>query len=217
MNSLEKLGKLGQSIWYDNISRGLILRGELKKMVDEGITGVTSNPTIFDKAISGSAEYDDQIRELVDAKPDIRVADIIQALMVSDIQMAADVLMPVYERTGRHDGYVSIEVTPHKAHDTVATIEEVRLLWKKVARKNLMIKIPATSEGLPAIEQAISESVNINVTPSLHGTLGAIGRQTRRAAPRGILTTCSSRGPGGSFPTPWTSTRCSSRPAMSWG
>jgi len=164
MNALQQLERLGQSIWYDNISRGVILRGELKKMVDEGLLGVTSNPTIFDKAISGSADYDEQIRELVEARPSTPVEEIIGSLMVRDIQMAADVLRPAFERTGGRDGYVSVEVTPRKARDTGATIEEARSLWRRIDRRNLMVKIPATIEGLPAVEQAISEGININVT-----------------------------------------------------
>ena len=164
MNNLQRLEQLGQSIWYDNISRGVITRGELKRMVDEGLLGVTSNPTIFDKAISGSNDYDAQIRALVEKNPSIDAADIIQALMITDIQMACDVLKPVYDRTNRRDGYVSVEVTPAKARDTRATIDEVRELWSKINRKNLMVKIPATKEGLPAIEEAISEGININVT-----------------------------------------------------
>jgi transaldolase len=164
MNALQQLEQLGQSIWYDNISRGVILEGTLKKMVDEGLLGVTSNPTIFEKAISGSADYDGQIRELVEANPSIPVEEIIQSLMVRDIQMAADVLRPVYERTGGRDGYVSVEVTPRKARDTDATIKEARLIWTRIDRKNLMVKIPATTEGLPAVRQAISEGININVT-----------------------------------------------------
>jgi len=164
MNNLQKLASLGQSIWYDNISRSLITKGELKKMVDEGLLGVTSNPTIFDKAISGSADYDEQLRQLVESNPGIDVAQVIQALMIKDIQMATDVLKPVYDKTKGLDGYVSVEVTPNKARDTKATIEEVRELWTKIDRKNLMVKIPATLEGLPAIEQAISEGININVT-----------------------------------------------------
>jgi transaldolase len=164
MNNLQKLEQLGQSIWYDNISRGVILKGELKRMVDEGCLGVTSNPTIFDKAISGSSDYDDQIRQMVQKNRDIDAAEIIQALMVKDIRMACDVLRSVYDRTKGADGFVSIEVTPSKARDTEATIAEVRELWAKVNRPNLMVKIPATKEGLPAIEQAISEGTNINVT-----------------------------------------------------
>lgn len=164
MNAVQQLEQLGQSIWYDNISRGIIRSGELQRLVDQGVLGVTSNPTIFDKAISGSADYDDQIRQLLHSRPAISVAEIIQALMVKDIQMATDILRPVYDRTQRRDGYVSVEVTPGKARDTKATIEEVRLLWALINRPNLMIKIPATTEGLPAIEQAIREGMNINVT-----------------------------------------------------
>lgn len=164
MNNLQKLEQLGQSIWYDNISRSVIKRGELKKMVDEGLLGVTSNPTIFEKAISGSNDYDDQIKELVDHNPNIDAAEIIHALMVKDIQMACDGLKVAFDRTKGRDGYISIEVTPSKARDTKATIEEVRELWTKVNRKNLMVKIPATKEGLPAIEQMICEGMNINVT-----------------------------------------------------
>jgi transaldolase/glucose-6-phosphate isomerase len=164
MNVVQRLEHLGQSIWYDNISRGLIQRGELQRMVDEGLLGVTSNPTIFEKAISGSTDYEGQIRDLVKNNRTIPVGDIIQSLMIKDIQMAADILLPVYERTGGRDGYVSVEVTPGKARDTRGTIEEVRLLWARISRKNLMVKIPATKEGLPAIEQAIVEGMNINVT-----------------------------------------------------
>ncbi|MER3523911.1 MAG: transaldolase [Ignavibacteria bacterium] len=164
MTTIQQLEQLGQSIWYDNISRSMMIKGELQQRVQEGLLGVTSNPTIFDKAISGSNDYDDQIRELVEGKPDIDAAEIIQALMVKDIQMACDVLAPVYERTNGRDGYVSVEVTPSKARNTQATIEEVRLLWRAINRPNLMVKIPATKEGLPAIEQAISEGMNINVT-----------------------------------------------------
>jgi transaldolase len=164
MNNIQKITQLGQSIWYDNISRSLLQRGELASMVQEGLLGVTSNPTIFDKAISGSSDYDGQIAGLVRTRRDISTAEMIQTLMVRDIQTATDILLPVYERTHGADGYVSIEVTPSKARDTRATIEEVRHLWKWINRPNLMIKIPATDEGLVAIEQAISEGVNINVT-----------------------------------------------------
>jgi len=164
MNNIQKLAELGQSIWYDNISRGLITRGELGKMAEEGLRGVTSNPTIFDKAISGSSDYDDQLRDLVTANPDIDAAEMIQALMVRDIQMACDVLRDVHDSTRGLDGYVSVEVTPTKARDTEATMKEVRDLWKKIARKNLMVKIPATREGVPAIRQMVAEGCNINVT-----------------------------------------------------
>jgi len=164
MNALKHLNEIGQSIWYDNISRDMLQRGELAAMVSDGLLGVTSNPTIFEKAISGSALYDEQLRELVEADRSVSVETLIRELMVRDIRMAADVLAKVYESSAGADGYVSIEVTPSKARDTRATIEEVRLLWKEVARPNLMVKIPATREGLPAIEAAIFEGININVT-----------------------------------------------------
>ena len=164
MNNLQLLEQLGQSIWYDSISRSLIRSGELRRMVDEGLLGVTSNPTIFDKAISGSTGYDAQIRELLRGTPVPDTAELIQALMVADIQMAADVLRPAYDRTQGRDGYVSIEVSPGKARDTQATIDEARLLWRRTGRPNLLVKIPATREGLPAIEQAVAEGININIT-----------------------------------------------------
>ncbi len=164
MNNIQKLEQLGESIWYDNISRGVITRGELKKMVDEGLSGVTSNPTIFDKAISGSTDYDEQIREIVEADPAVDAAEIIKALMVRDIQMACDVLKAAFDRTKGRDGYISIEVNPGKARDTQATMKEVRELWSRINRKNLMVKIPATREGIPAIEEMTYEGRNINVT-----------------------------------------------------
>lgn len=164
MNRLQRLAQLGQSIWYDNISRGVLRRGELNAMVEEGCLGVTSNPTIFDKAISGSADYDGQLKEILANDPSVDSGEIIKALMVDDIRTACDIMRTVYDRTRGRDGFVSIEVTPNKARDTSATIEEVRELWQKISRPNLMVKIPATKEGLPAIEQAIGEGLNINVT-----------------------------------------------------
>jgi transaldolase len=164
MNSIQRIAELGQSIWYDNISRGLIRRGELKAMVEQGCLGVTSNPTIFDKAISGSADYDEELRDLLRRSPAMEAGELITSLMVTDISMACDTLRPVYDRTEGGDGFVSIEVTPSKARDTAATIEEARALWKRIRKPNLMVKIPATQEGLPAIAEAISEGININVT-----------------------------------------------------
>jgi len=163
-NALKQLEDLGQSIWYDNISRGLVTSGDLRRLVDEGLLGMTSNPTIFDKAISGSADYDEQLRGILAKSPGVSTAEIIQSLMVKDIQMAADVLKTAYDRTRGADGYVSVEVTPTKARDTAATIAEVRELASRIGRKNVMVKIPATIEGLPAITAAISEGFNINVT-----------------------------------------------------
>ncbi|MEW6511561.1 MAG: transaldolase [Bacteroidota bacterium] len=162
--TLAQLNEYGQSIWYDNISRDLISGGGLEKLRELGLRGVTSNPTIFDKAISGSNDYDPQIREVLAGNPAAETGDLVRSLMVRDIQMAADILEPVYEATEGKDGFVSVEVTPSKARDTQATIAEVRELWAAVNRKNVMIKIPATREGLPAIEQSIAEGYNINVT-----------------------------------------------------
>jgi transaldolase / glucose-6-phosphate isomerase len=164
MNVIEGFADLGQSIWFDNISRGMINSGELASMVTQGLRGVTSNPTIFDKAISGSTDYDKQLKSLLERSPDMDVGEIIETLMVKDIQDGADILLPVYDRTKGEDGYISIEVSPGKARDTEATIEEVRKLARLVGRRNLMVKIPATKEGLPAIEQMLYEGININVT-----------------------------------------------------
>ncbi|MGH2515152.1 MAG: transaldolase, partial [Ktedonobacterales bacterium] len=163
-NRLAAVYTLGQSIWYDNIRRGLITSGDLQKLIDEdAVVGVTSNPTIFEKAINGSTDYDDAIQQLVgqgitDAK------QVFEALAVEDIQLAADVLRPIYDRTDGLDGYISLEVSPVAANDTQKTIAEARHLAQRVSRPNVMIKIPATEEGLPAIEQMIYEGVNINVT-----------------------------------------------------
>jgi transaldolase len=164
MTILHTLASLGQSIWYDNISRQLLRNGELQRMVDQGLRGVTSNPTIFEKAISGSDAYDEQIRLLLGRTPAPSTGEIISELMVQDIRDAADVLRPVCESTGGADGFVSIEVTPTKARDTDGTMVEARDLWKRVGRPNLMVKIPGTVEGLPAIRQMIREGININVT-----------------------------------------------------
>ncbi len=163
-NRLEQVYQLGQSIWYDNIRRGLITSGDLQKLIDDdAVVGVTSNPTIFEKAIDGSTDYDDAIKQLI-SQGTTDAQQIVEALMIQDIQMAADVFRPIYDRTGHADGYVSIEVSPTLANDTRKTISEARRLFKAVDRPNVMVKIPATEEGLPAIEQMIYEGVNINVT-----------------------------------------------------
>jgi transaldolase len=162
-NPLVELSKLGQSVWYDNIERKLITSGELRRLIDEDdLRGVTSNPAIFEKAISGSDLYEDQLRELVAA--DASPADIYEALAISDIQSAADELLRVYEKTAGLDGYVSLECSPLLASDTQATIDEARRLWQLVGRKNVMIKIPGTAEGIPAIEECIYDGININIT-----------------------------------------------------
>ncbi len=161
---LHAVYELGQSVWYDNIQRGLITSGDFQRLIDDdAVVGVTSNPTIFEKAIGGSADYDDALRALVrQGVTDPRQAFF--ALAIEDIQMAADILRPIYERTGHLDGYISLEVSPDLANDTEATIAETRRLFARVNRPNVMIKIPATAEGLPAIEEMIYEGVNINVT-----------------------------------------------------
>ncbi|MGA9117352.1 MAG: transaldolase [Bacteroidota bacterium] len=164
MNTLRQLARLGQSIWYDNVNRGLLTGGGLRAMVEEGCLGVTSNPTIFEKAIAGSADYDGQIARLMRENPALRTGRLIQELMMTDIRMACDVMRPVYDGTAGLDGFVSIEVTPSRARLTAETLEEVEFLWKTVDRPNLMVKIPATQEGLPAVEESLARGRNINVT-----------------------------------------------------
>ncbi|MBI2963323.1 MAG: transaldolase [Deltaproteobacteria bacterium] len=162
-NPLIRLQLLGQSPWHDNISRRLLTSGALKKMVADGdITGLTSNPTIFEQAIASSTDYDEDLERL--AREGKSAEQIFDALAVADIRDAADVLAPVFERTHGADGFVSIEVAPKLANDTPATIREARRLWSAVNRPNLMVKIPATAAGVPAVEQSIADGLNINVT-----------------------------------------------------
>ncbi len=164
-NALKQMSDLGQSLWYDNIERRLLEEGELARMVaEDSVVGVTSNPAIFQKAISGSDAYDAQIAEIVAASPTIAIKDLYETLAIEDIRAAAAVLQPVYERTNGHDGYVSLEVSPELAHNTDGTIEEAKRLFKTVSRPNLMIKIPATQAGLPAITEVIGSGINVNVT-----------------------------------------------------
>ncbi|HEY6360709.1 MAG TPA: bifunctional transaldolase/phosoglucose isomerase [Vicinamibacterales bacterium] len=162
-NPVRALKVFGQSVWLDYIRRSLMTSGELRRMIDEdGVCGVTSNPAIFEKAVTGSSEY----RELLDA-PGARALTakaLYERLVVRDIQDAADALRPIYEATGKRDGYVSLEVSPLLAYDTEGTLQEGRRLWQAVARDNLMIKVPATPQGVPAIDQLISEGINVNVT-----------------------------------------------------
>jgi transaldolase len=162
-NPLLKLEAFGQSIWMDFIRRGMIASGELKRLIQEdGLRGMTSNPSIFEKAIAGSHDYDDAIREL--ALEGKSVDQIYTALTVEDIQRTADLFRPVYERLDGADGFVSLEVSPYLARDTAWTIADARRLWGAVARPNVMIKVPATVEGLPAIQQLIGEGINVNIT-----------------------------------------------------
>ena len=163
-NPLLDLKKLGQSVWLDNIRRGHILSGGLKKLIDEdGFSGETSNPTIFEKAITGnSADYADAMRQLVQAGKS--ALEIYDALSIADVQMACDVFRPVYDATQGADGYVSIEVSPHLAHDTAGTIADTKRLFRAVNRPNVMVKIPGTKEGVPAIEECLYLGVNVNIT-----------------------------------------------------
>ena len=159
-----ELRKYGQSAWLDYIRRSLITSGELKRLVDEdGLGGVTSNPAIFEKAITGSTDYADALVELQKRK-DLDAMGVYEIIAIKDIQDAADTLRPVYDRTKMRDGYVSLEVSPFLARDTEGTLKDARRLWKAVNRPNLLVKVPATLEGIPAIEQLISEGININVT-----------------------------------------------------
>ncbi|SOD41980.1 transaldolase [Nitrosovibrio sp. Nv4] len=195
MNPLEQLLQCGQSIWLDSISRDLINSGELQRLVtDDKLRGLTSNPTIFEQAMTRGHSYDDALRQLLRADDKQSDKALFEALAVEDIRMAADVLRPVYDEADGGDGYVSFEVSPHLAHDTAGSIAEARRLWQAVKRPNLMIKIPATSEGIPAIEQLISDGVNVNVTLMFslrhyeavaHAYMAGLSRQSA-AAPRGL-------------------------------
>src|SRR6185436_7276562 len=157
MNPLKELGEQRQSIWLDYIRRNLIRSGELKRMVDEdGIRGVTSNPTIFEKAIAGSTDYDDALGTMLARDGNVAVEKLYEPLAIEDIQMTADVLRPVYDATHGDDGYVSFEVSPRLAHDTERTINEAKRLRAAVDRPNVMIKVPATPAGIPAIEELIA-------------------------------------------------------------
>ena len=162
-NPLLELEAFGQSIWMDYIRRGTISSGELRRLIEaDGVSGVTSNPSIFEKAIVESHDYDESIRALtVSGKTK---AEIYQALTIEDIQAVAGLLRPTYDRTEGRDGFVSLEVSPGLAHDTAGTVEEARRLWSLVSRPNAMIKVPATLEGLPAIRQLTGEGINVNIT-----------------------------------------------------
>jgi transaldolase/glucose-6-phosphate isomerase len=163
-NPLRQLEACGTAVWNDFIRRDFVQDGGLKKLVDEdGISGVTSNPTIFEKAIGGSSDYDSQLRDLVQSGV-TQPEGIFRELASTDICMAADVLKPVYEQTKMHDGYVSVEVSPEAAHDYQKTLDDAHYFWNRIDRPNIMIKVPATAEGIPAVEQLISEGINVNIT-----------------------------------------------------
>lgn len=154
----------GQSIWLDYIDRDLLVNGGLKNLVDQGLRGVTSNPTIFYKAITAGSDYDDAIRDLIQADHRISAHQLYEWLAINDVQDAADILRPVYDSSEGRDGFVSLEVSPHLAYDAEASIGAAEHLWRAVDRPNLMIKIPATVEGLRAFEVLIMQGINVNVT-----------------------------------------------------
>jgi transaldolase len=165
MNPLKTLNQHGQSVWLDAISRSLIQGGELQRLIeDDGLTGVTSNPTIFAKAIVDSTDYDEALQRVLRLNPMVATPVLAERLMLEDIRLAADVLRPVYHRTDGADGFVSLEVSPAVAHDTAATVAQARRLWFEVARPNIMIKVPATPESIPAIEVLIAQGINVNIT-----------------------------------------------------
>jgi transaldolase len=162
-NPLRRLQSYGQSVWVDFLSRGLLKSGKLARLIEEdGVSGVTSNPAIFEKAINGSTDYDSAIRAL--AGQGLHTDLIYRELVVADITEAADLLRPVYDRTDGVDGFVSLEVSPHFANDTAETVTEAHALWRTLLRHNVLIKVPGTQAGIPAIRELIAEGINVNVT-----------------------------------------------------
>jgi transaldolase len=164
MASLQDLLSLGQSVWLDFIRRDWVRDGELRARIDGGLRGLTSNPSIFDKAIQQGQLYDEQLREELARRTDAGAQALFEAVAIEDIRGAADLFRPVYDASGRVDGCVSLEVSPRLADDTAGTVAEARRLWKEVDRPNLMIKVPATPAGIPAIETLLAEGINVNVT-----------------------------------------------------
>ena len=165
MNPLRELQRYRQSVWMDYIRRDILHNGEMERLIDEdGLRGVTSNPTIFEKAIAESSEYDSELKKLLAEDRHTDAASLYETLTVEDIGRAADLLLPIFQETRGADGYVSIEANPHLANDTSGSIEEARHLWRTVGRPNVMVKIPATPEGIPAVQDLIAEGININIT-----------------------------------------------------
>jgi transaldolase len=159
---LKKLQEIGQSVWVDSLSRDDIQNGNLQRIIEDGVLGVTSNPTILQQAIAQSELYDEELQKLAEKTDDAR--EIFRRIAVRDIQDACDIFMPVYEQTEYKDGYVSLEVAPELAFDTEGTVARAKLLWEMVDRPNLLVKIPATKEGLGAIEESIAAGISVNVT-----------------------------------------------------
>ena len=159
---IEALNEVGQSVWYDNLSRAVLRNGELKSLVDQGVSGLTSNPTIFKKAIADSSDYDSDMQAL--SKSGKSSEEICETLMIGDVGEAADLLRPVFDKSGGADGYASIEVSPFLAQDTAGTVQAGKRMWERLNRPNIMIKVPATEQGLPAITALLAEGINVNVT-----------------------------------------------------
>jgi transaldolase len=161
-NPIEKIANLGQSVWIDSLSRPMIRKGRLEELIRGGVTGITSNPKIFRDAITGSDAYDEQIRQ--DARRGLSPVEIYENLAIGDVRQAADLLRPVHDGTSGADGYVSLEVSPRLARDTTGSIDEAARLWQRLDRPNVLIKIPGTAEGLPAIRTCLERGINVNIT-----------------------------------------------------
>jgi len=163
-NPLRELERYGQSIWYDSLRRGIVVSGELARFIEEdGLQGLTTNPAIYEKAIAGTHDYDEGLEALLPRR-DLDAQGVYEQLAMDDIRAAADLVRPVYERTQRRDGYVSLEVSPVAARDGRATLAEARRLWQALDRENVMIKVPGTPEALPAVRRLLAEGVNVNIT-----------------------------------------------------
>lgn len=193
MAKLELLHEHGQSIWYDYLRRDILTDGGLADLISDGIRGVTSNPSIFEAAIAKTNLYDDQISSLRDQTPEV----VLDTLVIDDIRSAADILAPVYDESDGEDGFVSIEVSPNLANDTAGTISDAMRLWKAVDRRNLMVKVPATPAGFPAMEELTAAGINVNATlmfslADYEGVANAFIRGARRASDPAILASVAS-------------------------
>jgi len=197
MAGMKDLAALGQSVWLDYIRREMVRNGELETMIERGLRGLTSNPSIFEKAISGGSEYDDDLRIAIATDPEQPTLALFEGVAITDIREAADLLRGVYDETGGNDGFASLEVSPHLAYERDRTIEEARRLWETVDRPNLMIKVPATAEGISAIEELTAAGININATlmfslAHYDGVAGAYLRGLARAQTPATITSVAS-------------------------